>query len=102
MPKLPPAELDACPGPRFVNVLCAPFAKVGRLGDFLSVSSNDWFVGGVMTESDEIKDEITSGDAGCTRTRFAGPGGGSRRELYIARLGIGGGVVNPSMLTLDN
>jgi hypothetical protein len=49
-----------------------------------------------MMERDVIRDEITSGDAGWTWTRFEawaeGPWSDFRRACCLVRLGIGGGV----------
>lgn len=49
-----------------------------------------------MMERDVIKEDITSGDAGCTDMRFEecaeGPDRDFRRECCRERYGIGGGV----------
>ncbi len=57
-----------------------------------------------MIEMEVIKDEITSGEAGCTCTRLEecaeGPCSDFRRACCRARLGIGGGVVFTSMVSM--
>jgi hypothetical protein len=56
-----------------------------------------------MIERDVIKDEITSGEAGCICTRFEegveGPWSDLRRVWCLWRPGIGGGVETLSMVT---
>ena len=57
-----------------------------------------------MIERDVIKDEMTSGEAGCICTRWElaeGPCRDLRRACCRVRLGIGGGVEKPSMVTSD-
>jgi hypothetical protein len=55
-----------------------------------------------MIDSDVINDDIISGDAGCMCTRFEegveGPWSDLRRACCLVRLGIGGGVLIPSMV----
>lgn len=55
-----------------------------------------------MIDSDEISDDIISGDAGwiCTRLEdgVVGPWSDLRRACCLVRLGIGGGVLIPSIV----
>jgi hypothetical protein len=57
-----------------------------------------------MIEREVINDEITSGEAGCTCTRLEecaeGPCSDFRRACCRARLGIGGGVVFTSIVSI--
>ena len=65
--------------------------------------SNSWFAGDDMMDRDVIKEEMTSGDAGCRCTRLlAGVEGPwrERRRVCLDRPGIGGGVVE-SMISCD-
>jgi hypothetical protein len=56
-----------------------------------------------MIDKDVIRDDITSGEAGCKCARFEGgvegPWSDFRRACCLVRLGIGGGVEVPSMVT---
>jgi hypothetical protein len=55
-----------------------------------------------MIDSDEISDDIISGDAGwiCTRLEdgVVGPWSDLRRACCLVRLGIGGGILIPSIV----
>jgi hypothetical protein len=47
------------------------FVAAGDAGvDWFPALSKSWFAGDDMIERDVIKDEITSGEAGCTLMRF--------------------------------
>lgn len=67
-----------------------------------AVCSNNWFAGADMIDNDVISDDIISGDAGWICTRFEegveGPWSDFRRACCLVRLGIGGGVLIPSMV----
>lgn len=75
MPKLPPRLR---PDPLCISrsigskVVCEAY---GELGSDCAVSSNSRFAGDEMTDSDVIRLEMTSGDAGWRWTRF---GSGAR------------------------
>ena len=73
MPKLPPVESPCCVcAPKFAKfVLNVVFVAAGDAGvELLPEFSKSWFAGDDMIDRDVIKDEITSGEAGCTCTRF--------------------------------
>lgn len=63
--------------------------------------SNSWFAGADMIDSDDISDDMISGDAGwmCARLEDGseGPWSDLRRTCCRVRLGIGGGVLIPSI-----
>lgn len=67
MPKLPPDDREPLCWLRLPNVLKVLFVEAD--GDWPEFSKS-WFAGDDMIESDVIKDEITSGEAGCTWTRL--------------------------------
>jgi hypothetical protein len=104
MPKLPPEDRGPLFPFKWPKVLKVAFVEAREAGEGCAGISKSWFAGEEIIESDVINDEITSGEAGCTCTRFEecaeGPCSDLRRACCLVRLGIGGGVVFTSMVRI--